>query len=242
MTTSVKKTSGSTTDLEKVVVKFLRDNPSFFENQPALLADMNLSHDTGSAISLIEHQVSILRKQKDESKKQLNRLVENAKINEKLNAHTNSFILAVLDTHTLDELLDVIQNKLKQDFKVDAVVLRLFKSQFKNSDCHKRPEFVDWSEPVLGAFEKIIKGRKPVCGNLKKGQLDSLFDDQSELVASAALIPLMDISENTGCYGMLAIGSKDRNHFHASMGTLFLDHLAKIIARLLQNYILTRSS
>jgi uncharacterized protein YigA (DUF484 family) len=63
-----------------------------------------------------------------------------------------------------------------------------------------------------------------------------LFETQAEEIASAALIPLIDNNDTHVCYGMLAIGSKDRNHFHAEMGTLFLSHLGKIVSILLNKY------
>lgn len=227
-------------EFEKSIVKYLQKNSEFFSREPELLANMLLSHERGTAISLVERQVSVLRQQKEDLKKQLTVLIQNSRTNEELSEKINSFIIALLDTSTIVEFLEIISNQLQEDFKADSVVLRLFQAQFKNikddNIIKMRDEFVDWSEPVLGAFEKVIKGRQPVCGNLKKGQLDSLFETHAEEVSSAALIPLIDVKEPNICYGMLAIGSKDRNHFHAEMGTLFLSHLGKIVAILLNKY------
>ena len=41
-------------------------------------------------------------------------------------------------------------------------------------------------------------------------------------IVSAALIPLVASAKSRKCYGMLAIGSPDRNRFRADMGTVFL--------------------
>ncbi|VAW94822.1 Protein of unknown function DUF484 [hydrothermal vent metagenome] len=239
MTQANKKSLGER-EFEKSIVKYLQKNPEFFSREPELLADILLPHERGTAISLVERQVAVLRQQKDELKKQLHLLVQNSKNNEKLSDKVNLFIIALLGAPNFIEFLDIISSQLVKDFKADSVVLRLFQSQFKNTKAESiiqtREEFVDWSEPVLGAFEKVIKGRQPVCGNLKKGQLDSLFETQADDVSSAALIPLIDNSDSHICYGMLAIASKDRNHFHAEMGTLFLSHLGKIVAILLQQY------
>jgi uncharacterized protein YigA (DUF484 family) len=238
--TQVNKKSLHDPEFEKSVVKYLQKNPDFFSREPELLATMQLSHESGSAVSLVERQVSVLRQQKDELKKQLHSLIHNSRINEELSEKINALIIALLDSTSIIDCLDIISNQLQKDFKADSVVLRLFQSQFKNiqdsSILQKREEFVDWSEPVLGAFEKVIKGRQPVCGNLKKGQLDSLFETHADDISSAALIPLLDNNDASVCYGMLAIGSNDRNHFHAEMGTLFLSHLGKIISILLNKY------
>ncbi len=238
--TQVNKKSLHDREFEKSVVKYLQKNLDFFSREPELLANMLLSHESGTAISLVERQVAVLRQQKDDLKKQLHSLIQNSRVNEELSEKVNSLIVALLDTSTVTECLDIISNQLQKDFKADSVVLRLFQTQFKNiqdnSIIQTREEFVDWSEPVLGAFENVIKGRQPVCGNLRKGQLDSLFETHADDVSSAALIPLIDNNDATICYGMLAIGSKDRNHFHAEMGTLFLSHLGKIISILLNKY------
>jgi len=238
--TQVNKKSLNDRDFEKSVVRYLQKNPEFFSREPELLASMVLSHESGSAVSLVERQVTVLRQQKDDLKKQLHGLIQNSRTNEDLSNKINSLIIALLDAKDIIEFLDIISSQLQKDFKADSVVLRLFQSQFKNTGnddlIRTRQEFVDWSEPVLGAFEKVIKGRKPVCGNLKKGQLESLFETHADDVSSAALIPLLDNADAHICYGMLAIGSKDRNHFHAEMGTLFLSHLGKIIAIILNKY------
>ena len=63
-------------DEERGIVRFLRDHPDFFERHPELLADMLLPHETGSAVSLVERQVSVLREQWDDFKKKLQQLEE----------------------------------------------------------------------------------------------------------------------------------------------------------------------
>jgi len=237
MTTPQSKNTADTTDLERQIVKFLRDHPNFFEQHPDLLADMTLSHTTGSAISLIERQVSILREQKEAARKKLQTLIQNATANERLNERLNSLTLALLDTETLDDVLEIVQTRLSKDFDADAVVIRLFNNG--HPSLAKRAEIIDWSEPVLGAFEKVIRERRPVCGRLGHGQLESLFNDDAGNIASAALIPLVESENSVSCYGMVAIGSHDRERFRADMGTLFLAQLGKILARVLKNYLKT---
>ena len=92
------KTNKSPVDsTEKLVVKYLRDDPSFFERHLDLLADMILPHDQLGTVSLMERQVQILREQKDSNKRKLNQLIQNAQINEKLSSQVNQLILALLD-------------------------------------------------------------------------------------------------------------------------------------------------
>lgn len=220
-------------EFEREIVRYLRDNPDFFERHLDLLADMLLPHQPQGAVSLIERQVSVLRDQKQELKHRLQQLTDYARQNEDLSTRLNKLILDLLDADDFDSLLALIQERLKTDFEADAVVIRLF--NISGAPALKaHPDIMDWSEPALGAFEKVIDGRKPVCGSLKPGQLDALFNDYAEVVRSAALIPLVESESSKQCVGLLAIGSQDPQRFRANMGTLFLSHLSHVLTRILK--------
>ncbi len=221
--------------LERDVIKFLETHVDFFERHPDLLSSLRLPHESGQAISLIEKQVSVLRDQNTTLKKQLDQLLHNAKANEKLNERINSLILSLLDADSLDSVINIIEQRLSADFNADEVVIRLFNTGHPAMAAH--PEIIDWDEPALGAFEKIIAGRKPICGSLKPGQLESLFNDDAGNIGSAALIPLVENDQSTTCYGMLAIGSQDHMRFRSDMGTTFLKHLGDVLARVLRYHL-----
>jgi len=227
-------------ELEREVVRYLRDNPDFFERHLDLLADMVLPHQPQGTVSLIERQVTVLRDQKHELKHRLQNLIENARQNEALSTRLNQLILDLLDSSDFDSLLTLIEQRIKSDFDADAVVIRLFSSGINAPKSH--PDLTDWSEPALGAFEKVIDGRKPVCGSLKPGQLDALFSDDADVVRSAALIPLVESEKSKKCYGLLAIGSHDPQRFRANMGTMFLSHLSHVLTRILKLLLATNES
>jgi len=232
MSTQAKSSNTPVDETEKSIVRYLRDNPDFFERHLDLLADMILPHAEHGTVSLVERQVHILREQKETIKKKLTTLIRNAEANEKLSEQINRLILALLDAQNLDDVLDIVQTRLSKDFNADTVVVRLFNTG--HPVLAARPDIVDWSEPVLGAFEKIIKERRPACGRLKPGQLESLFSDDAGHIGSAALIPLVESENAQTCYGMLAIGSHEQDRFRADMGTHFLAQIGKILARVLK--------
>lgn len=222
-------------ETEKSMVHYLRDHPDFFERHTDLLADMVLPHNAGHAISLIERQVSVLREQRSELKQRLQTLMQLAHTNEQLSKRFNTLILALLDAATFDGLLKTLRDRLISDFNADAVVVRLFHNSAAPAASVTGTDGVQRSGP--GAFEKIIRGRQPVCGHLKPAQLDTLFADQADSIASAALIPLVENEQATTCHGILAIGSHDPKRFHPEMGTLFLGHLAYILSRILKPHL-----
>ncbi|MDH5408825.1 MAG: DUF484 family protein [Gammaproteobacteria bacterium] len=222
-------------NLERDVADYLLLNPDFFERHEDILSQLNLPHESGDAVSLIERQVSTLRKQNELVSKKLNKLIENARFNEQLIDQINALVLALLDADSLDKVLEIVETRLSKDFDADAVVIRLFNTGHPYMASH--PEVIVWDEPALGAFEKIIAGRKPICGSLRPGQLESLFSDDAGNIGSAALIPLIENDNSTTCYGMLAIGSHDPQRFRSDMGTLFLKHMGDVMARVLRLHL-----
>ncbi len=224
------------TAMEAAVARYLREHPEFFERHLGLLAELRVPHASGGAVSIVERQVALLRQRLDEKEQVLHELLEAAKRNERLSGRFNDLILELLGADTLEAVLDTVQRRLQEDFGADAVTLRVFDKAARAGDA-RRPEFADWSEPVLGAFEKVVHERKPVCGRLKPGQLESLFADQAEPVRSAALIPLAEGVAERPVYGLLAVGSFDPERFNPRMGTLFLEQIAGVLTRVLRRHL-----
>ena len=52
---------------DATVRDYLKDHPDFFERHPDMLDHLHISHSTGSAVSLVEKQVSVLRERKPNS-------------------------------------------------------------------------------------------------------------------------------------------------------------------------------
>lgn len=222
-------------DTERLIVRYLRDHPDFFESHLDLLADMILTHESGKAVSLIERQVSVLREQKDQAKARLKQLIQAAEQNENVSQKVNLLVLQLLDATSLGDILDLIPHTLLTDFNADAVVLRLFKTD--HPDIKSHPDISDWNQQVMGAFEKVIANRRPICGHFKAEQLQSLFHNSAEKIHSAAMIPLVSSIDDTACIGLLAIGSSDPNRFRAEMGTLFLTYLGQVITRIMRLHL-----
>ena len=61
---------------ENAVHDFLQENPDFFERHGALLSSLRLPHVTGGTVSLVEHQVSVLRQKDLKLERKLKDLIE----------------------------------------------------------------------------------------------------------------------------------------------------------------------
>ena len=221
------------TEFEHDMVRYLRDHPAFFEEHQDVLAGMVLTHESGSAVSLIERQVQILREQKEEQKRKLQSLISTAHNNEKLNNNVNTLILELLDADSLDEVLSVIEQRIRADFEADAIVVKLLASGNKILKEHE--ELTAWQQPALAIGEKVMTARQPVCGSFNTEQMQALFDDAD--IQSAGIVPLAKDENSKNCYGIIAIGSYDPQRFRADMGTLFLSLLGQVLTRILKRHL-----
>ncbi len=221
------------TEFEHEMVRYLRDHPAFFEDHQDVLAGMILSHESGSAVSLIERQVQILREQKDEQKRKLQNLITAAKNNEKLNNNVNALILKLLDASSLDAVIQVIEQGMRADFEADAIVVKLLASG--NAVLKEHAELTSWQQPALVIGEKVMTAREPVCGSFNSDQMQALFADAD--IKSAGIVPLSKDKNSKNCYGIIAIGSYDPQRFRSDMGTIFLTLLGQVLTRILNRHL-----
>src|SRR3990172_4934208 len=243
---------------EKDVVAYLRNHPDFFVAHCHLLIDLTVPHASGKAVSLIERQVSVLRDQNRQLRRELMDLVQIARENDRLNERLQRLTVALMETHNLSDIFFTLHDALRNDFNADIVTVRLFmppQSAATESNELVALAFSDPAKDGLTVFKKILDAGKPVCGRLTPAQLHYLFKDKAGEIASAALVPITRQTQRTkadedlnktnmhlnmasdDCFGMLAIGSLDGERFHPAMGTLFLTYMSAIIGRAVMPYL-----
>lgn len=207
---------------EKGVAAYLRAHPDFFTYHSDLLAEINVPHVTGSAVSLVERQVTILRDQNRQLRRRIMEMVEAARENDRLLERLQRFTLGLMELERLEDLPTRVLRDLREEFDADRAILRLFLEPAPGGES---PEFTlrETAEPALG---NVLRAGKPVCGRPKPSQLLYLFGEQADLICSAALIPLGEHGE----IGILAVGSYDEQRFHPEMGKLFLGHIGAAVA------------
>lgn len=203
-----------------LVADFLRNNPDFFVQQEDLLAELKLPHNAGAAVSLVERQVSALRQRANDAQEQLHELIDIARDNDSLNTRLHRMTLELFDAASLDDVIDTLQNHLRDQFKADAVEVKLFSS----ADLKKE---VSKGSPSPALFNQLMKDGRPKCGPLESAQLEYLFGNLTHDAGSVALVPLHGINIS----GILAIGNSDPQHFHCGQGTDFLRRLGDIVTK-----------
>jgi uncharacterized protein YigA (DUF484 family) len=64
---------------EQLVRDYLSQNPDFFQQNPDIFEAINITHDSGKAISLVERQVSLIREHNKELSTQIEQILSTAK-------------------------------------------------------------------------------------------------------------------------------------------------------------------
>jgi uncharacterized protein YigA (DUF484 family) len=217
-------TTGKEELTDESVREYLKNHSDFLERNPDMLDYLHISHASGSAISLVEKQVSVLRERNIEMRRRLNTLTGNARDNDKLYEQTRALILNLLEANSPAQLSRAFSQAMKNDFQVEYSSMILFGDQGdQDSDC--RIESAESAKIEIGA---LLKGRKAVCGPMRKEELNYLFP-AAGAIGSAALMPLYHGED----MGIIAVGSSDANRYSSSMGTLFLNQIADVVVRVL---------
>ncbi len=222
--------SDDKTSLKEVVASYLRKNPEFLDANPDVLETLELNHQSGSAVSLIERQVEQLRASNTDMSRQLKRLVHVAAENEKLMSRLHQLTLELMSIGPRQEFFTHLGNSLLNDFSADILQICLFDRETA-SEAGEDVIGIKADDPELEQFKALLDKDQTVCGRLSESKLDFLFHSKARWVQSTALTPL---GEN-GAIGMMAIGSSDPARFYPGMGTLFLDLLANVISATLAN-------
>jgi uncharacterized protein YigA (DUF484 family) len=211
----------SSDDREEQIAAYIIDHPDFFNRHPDALAAIDIPHPTGDAVSLIERQVRTLRDQAANYRGQLEELITVARENDALAKRLHRLTLALIETRSFDEVLNTLQDELREQFKADAVEMKLFASDQLNAHAH---------EPGPALFKDFIRRGRPNCGRLDQQKLEYLFGSQAGETGSAALIPLTA----PPLAGVLAIGSRDPERFNEGKSVDFLQRLAEVVSATLQ--------
>jgi len=217
---------------EEAVSRYLEDNPEYFERRPDILAAIRLPHvERGKAISLIERQVQVLRDRNLAVQQQMRELVTVARENDILSERLHRFAVAMVDSASLDDVLDTAKDMLRQEFKLDAVVILL---NAEVDGHHGRPEFITAGDEEFQALIKQCRAKGPVCGGRYETEtMAYLFSELASEIKSTTLIALKGPLRE----GLLCMGSRDPHRFHPEMGTIYLTRLGELLMRGVARYL-----
>lgn len=208
---------------DETVCEYLKNHDDFLQRHPEMLDYLHVSHASGSAISLVEKQVAVLRERNTDIRQRLKTLTTNAKENDALYERTRALVCKLLDADSVATLYSTFMTSMKEDFGVEYASMILYAHDSSTQGWRTEPQ-----DTVKREIGSLFRGHKAVCGTLRTQELNFLFAEHAA-IGSAALMPLSDGEP----LGLIAVGSADANHYNSKVGTLFLSHIADVIARLL---------
>lgn len=221
--------SNAATISEAQVLDYLRSHPDLLRRHHDVLSLLDIPHDSGDAISLIEYQTRILQGKTRELSTRLEHLLWIARDNDRLAEQMHRFTLEMLSANDLEEALVALRDGLRQDFKADVVQVILIADKAPTSTI-----------PVLAPHDAATEALQahfphdaPVLGELDAERLALVFHDQAADIRSAAVVPL----DEPPVLGFVAIGSRDPDRYHIEQGTIFLSHLGALVSRILRRAI-----
>ena len=198
----------------KDVELFLLENLNFFETRESLVSELKFKHDSGSASSLLERQVAKLRDEHKNLMSLLNTFIKTASINEDLFNKSKSLTLQILSAKNKKEIIDVVENAFKEEFKVDKPILAFFKDKK-----------LDELEQSTGL--SFHKGAIH-CGSFSSEKMNVLFKDKK--IESMALTVIVAKNE----IGLLMLGSYDRTKYLGDEDTTFIEYIRDVLEKKLE--------
>ena len=193
---------------ESAVIRYIRDNPEFWERNSWLLETMEIPHACGDASSLVQRQVAYLRQRNTDLHLQMMALIRNAQDNERVLRQLHYLSLSIIECQDRDAVLPSLQHQLADKFHLDFVESRF--------------------EPKIAST--ILPLHTPECGPISPSRWKKLFGTHSFGLRTAVLIPF----STHQTHAVLGLGSKDRKRFKPDMSTLFWEQLGETVAAVIK--------
>lgn len=198
------------------VSQYLIENPDFFIQHPSILEQLQIPHAQKGSVSLVEIQSEQLRKKVRLLNYKLTQLISIAKQNEKIYRAYADLNLRLLTCDTMADILLALQETLQEELGLATVEFKAFKGPNALPELQRRL-----------FLEKRFKDSPYFFGRLSEHERQLMFGGQ--VAESAALILLGNLRDA----GILAVGSRNAEHFTPDMDTLLLNQLREVL-----NYIL----
>lgn len=220
-TIKITKNQDDAIELDALQVKnYLLANPEFFNQYPLLAEELKIPHQKKGAVSLVELQSEQLRDKVHELQVQISQLMTVAKHNEKIYRLYAELNLRLFQCSSIEEMRTTLNDSIEKEFELAAVTLSIF-----DTDNALSQEDRDLLQ------SKRFKQKGFFFGRMTQQENAILFGEQE--VESVALMLLGDDGE----LGILAIASKESDHFSPEMDTLLIAQLQQLLTLLVSKVL-----
>jgi uncharacterized protein YigA (DUF484 family) len=204
------------------VARYLNEHPDFFDQHPELLGLLNVPHpQSGQAISLVERQSLLLRDRIRGLETRTAELLRHGQENDVIADRMVHWARTLLGERDPARLPDLAVEELKRTFSVPHGAARLWQVA---------PEYayLPVGAPVgADAIRLANSMQAPFCGSNVGFEAASWMSADESAVQSLAMLPLR-VGGATDAFGLLVLGSPDKDRFQITMGTTFLARIAEL--------------
>ena len=210
---------------DELVVKYLQDNPEFFNRHAALVSELRLADPNRGTVSLVERQQQQMRQKVALLEEEITQLLSTATHNEKLFHRFNQATLALMACTDKQQLLDALAEEVLNIMALDELTIWLTPEK---SVEHKSVTQQD----CQGVINNRLKEQPYYFGRLQQTEQQRIFGHSCE--GSVVLVKLEDDQQT---FGLLAFRSNDAEHFDPRMDTLMLNQFTSLVTKLLIRFL-----
>lgn len=204
------------------VALFLSENPDFFQQRPDLLGVLDIPHpQNGQAISLVERQSLLLRERVRMLETRLAELVRHGQENDAIVDKLVHWTRAMLAQPEPAQLPATLVAEIKGTFAVPFAAVRLWNV----ADDYAALDFARVVDQ--DAIRLAASMNAPFCGSNVGFDAAGWMSADPTMIKSLAMLPLR-VGADTDAFGMLVMGSPDKDRFQITMGTAFLARMAEL--------------
>jgi uncharacterized protein YigA (DUF484 family) len=204
------------------VAQYLSQHPDFFDQHPELLNMLTVPHpQSGQAISLIERQSMLLRERIRSLETRTADMIRHGEENDAIADKLVQWSRAMLQHSDPARLPDTLIHEVKRLFNVPFAALRVWSAApaYAGLECTQPV-----SEDVLRLASSM---QAPFCGSNVGFEVAHWMASDEKAIASLAMMPLR-VGSHPEAFGMLVLGSPDKDRFQITMGTSFLARIAEL--------------
>ena len=215
---------------EDMVRKYLQENPEFLDNNPDILEILEVSHNSGKAVSLVERQVGVMRDRNKAMSARVEQMAALAKENSLLFEKTNRLVLSLIQAEDLSSLVQALYQSLSNDFGTEFYSLTLINDTKTKLDTVANIVTRKRANTEIGP---LLSTQGAVCGVIRDEEVSFLFGSRGSDISSVVTLPL----GSEDILGVLALGNRDAKFYSRDTGTLFITYIGKLLNELLPKHM-----
>jgi uncharacterized protein YigA (DUF484 family) len=235
------------------VARYLAEHPDFFEQHADVLAAISVPHPQGEqAISLVERQALLLRERIRALEARHGALIRNGEDNDRIVEQLVQWASAVCAQRDPACLPQVMVDEMRRVFQISHAAVRLWQiaPQFAQLACAQAvgDDVVRLTASMAAPFCGSNVGFEPALWlAAEDGAIQSLAmlplriapPHAPQSIAPQSIAPQSDsklqdsgltnpVNRARSTFGLLVLGSPDKDRFHITMGTAFLARIADL--------------